>query len=432
MNRHHALIGKNIPPSRAARFLVLFLVIAFGLIGPGGFSGTQTANAQSFQNEIKGIVVNGTDGGVLPVDLEVLLLSVDDTAGQIIEQETTKVAADGTFGFGNLISGPGVSFRVVANAGDYTPSLDLSAVDDWSNIRLTIYDQTTSLEDITIGSYVLMIPTIDKRSRQAGILTVINLSNSGDRVWIPDLEDPGLTGLDLLRFNLPDGFTDLSVESELPAGNILEINTGFAMTNPIPPGNASILLSYIIGYEADGFEFTLKLPYGADQIRVLLPDGGGAIAGKGFGSVESVVVTDSVFNSVEGKDYPVGDEIEITFSGMPQPTPIQALSDFLQGRSYVIVIIWVVGIALLGILGYAMFSSRKNTGKNDDNNEDYKSRADVVAEIASLDEEFETDKIDEDDYRDRRDELKRLALELEEEDSEQDSEYSGESEEPEK
>lgn len=439
MKYQRSLISKTIPLSRPARLLAVFLIStlifsfwSFGFGGPGGFGGSPTVNAQSFQSEIKGVVVNGTEGGVVPADFTVKLFSVDEEANQIIEQVTTTVGADGTFSFGNLISGPGVTFRVVADAGDYTPSVDLSGVEDWTNVRLTIYDQTTSLEDITVSSYVMMIPTIDARSRQAGILTVINVNNNGDRVWIPDLGDPTLTGFDLLRFNLPDGYSDLSVESELPSGNILETDTGFAMTNPIAPGGAAILISYIIEYEGDGFDFTLKLPYGADQIRVLLPDGGGSIAAEGFGSVESVVVANDVYNSVEGVDYAAGGEIVISFAGMPQPTPLQTLTDFFQGRTYVFVIIWVVGIALLGILGYAMYSSRKNAGLSSQDDDEMASRADIVVEIAALDEEFEEGKIEENAYNDRRDELKRLALELEDAAPAEYSKYMDKSEEPEK
>jgi len=411
MNHPRSPITKNTLLALPIRLLAI-LLISTVLVSfvPGG---SPTANAQAPPTEIIGIVVNGTEGGVVPADLEVLLLTVDDAAGQIIEQDPTTVNADGTFSFGNLISSPGITFRVVANAGKFTPSVDLSSVDDWSNVRLTVYDETSSLDDITLSSYVMMIPTIDARSRQAGILTVVNVNNTGDMVWIPDLEDPNLTGLDLLRFNLPDGFSDLSVESELPAGNILQINTGFAMTNPIPPGEAAILMSYIIGYSGDGFDFTLKLPYGLDQVRLLLPDGGGTISGEGLGEIASVVVAENVFNSVEGNDYPAGSELVITFSGMPQPTPLQSVSDFFQGRTYVIVIIWIVGIALLGILGYAMYSSRKGGRRRDDTAEVFASRGDVVAEIAALDEAFESDESDEDSYRDRRDDLKRLALDFE-------------------
>jgi uncharacterized membrane protein len=286
--------------------------------------------------------------------------------------------------------------------------------ENWQNVRITIYDDTRSLDDITLSSYVMMVPTIDARTRQAGVLTVINVNNTGDRIWIPDLTDPNLTGLDLLRFNLPEGFSDLSIESELPTGNILEIDTGFAITNPIPPGEAAILTSYILPYEGDGFEFNLKTPYGIDQIRMLLPDGGGEITADGLGTIESVVVAESVFNSVEGENFAVGGEINIKFSGLPQPTPLQSLSDFFQGRTYVIVIIWIVGVALLLILGYAMYSSRKSSDLESDDDDEPASRADIVAEIAALDEEFEAKNIDEDEYNDQRDALKRLALELDE------------------
>ncbi|MDA1279932.1 MAG: hypothetical protein O3B95_07815 [Chloroflexi bacterium] len=376
------------------------------------FGGTNVVQAQEFKNEIRGVVVNGTEGGSIPAGLEVLLLTVNDQAGQIIEQKSIAVDTDGTFAFGNLISSPGVTFRVVANAGDYTPSVDLAEVDDWTNVRLTIYDPTTSLDDLTINSYVMMVPTIDARSRQAGILSVVNVSNRGSNVWIPDLADPTLTGLDLLRFNLPDGFSDLTVESELPAGNVLEIQTGFALTNPVPPGDFAILMSYIIPYQGDGFEFTLKLPYGADVVRLQLPDGGGTITGNGLGSAESVVVADSVFNSFEGAGYAADENVELSFTGMPQPTLLQTLGDFFNGRTYVIVIIWVVGIALLAVLGYALYSSKRGNMATSEDDDEPATRADIVAEIAALDEDYEALRIGEDDYNERRGELTRLALEF--------------------
>jgi len=373
-----------------------------------------SASAQDQQDSILGKVTNGTEGGVLPEDLEVLLLSIDLSNNQIIEQESTTVDEDGIFGFSNLVSGPGLSYRVVVNAGSYTPSVDMANQENWQNVRMTIYDETTSLDEITLSSYVMMVPTIDARSRQVGILTVINVNNVGDEVWTPDLSDPDLTGLDLLRFNLPEGYEDLAIESELPTGNILEIDTGFALTNPVPPGESAILISYILPYEGDNFDFNLKLPYGADQVRTLLPDGGGTISSDGFGDPESVVVAENVFNQFQGDDYAKGEEVLIEFSGLPQPTALQQLSDFFKGRTYVIVIIWVVGIALLAILGYAMYSSRKGSSLTADDDEELANRADVVAEIAQLDEEFEAGKIGEDEYNERRDELKQIVLEFDE------------------
>lgn len=397
----------------STRLIALVAIAALSLTFLFHSVNLPVASAQSPDN-ILGKVTNGTEGGQLPDDLEVLLLSIDLASNQIIEQETTTVDEDGIFRFSDLVSGPGLSYRVVANAGTYTPSVDMANQENWQNVRLTIYDETKSLDEITISSYVMMIPTIDARSRQAGILAVINVNNVGDEVWSPDITDPNLTGLDLLRFNLPDGFEDLAIESELPTGNILEIDTGFALTNPIPPGESAILISYVLPYEGDGFDFNLKLPYGAGQVRMLIPDGGGEISAEGFGDPESVVVAENVFNQFEGEDYAAGSEVLAIFSGLPQPTPLQQLSDFFNGRTYVIVIIWVVGLALLGILGYAMYSSRKNSDMSSDDDDEQMNRDDVIAEIAALDEEYEAGKIDEDEYNEQRGELKRLVLEFDE------------------
>ena len=412
MNNYFQNTSNYIQRSLPTRLLALVLITSLLVMSQLQSAGLPVASAQSPPDEILGIIINGTDGGVVPENMEVLLMSIDLASNQIIEQESTTVDEDGIFRFSNLVSGPGLSYRVVANAGVYTPSIDMGGVENWSNVRINIYNPTTSLEDINLDSYVLMVPSIDAKGRQAGILTVINVNNTGDRIWMPNIDDSNLTGLDLLRFNLPAGFTDLAVESELPPGYILEIDTGFAMTNPIPPGASAILVSYIISYEADGFDFTLKLPYGADQVRMLLPEDAGLIKAAQLGSLESVVVADNVFNSLEGINFAVDEQINVSFTGLPQPTALQSLSDFFEGRTYVIIITWVVGIVLLAILGYALYSSRKSSDLSSEDDDEFASRTDIVAEIAVLDEEYEANNIDEDDYNDQRNELKRLALEF--------------------
>ena len=427
MNIYIHYLDSNVPQrffARAFNIRNVVVLTAVTILALAFVTAPQSAQAQDQQNSILGKVTNRTEGGVLPDDLEVILMSIDVAKNQIIEQETITVDEDGIFGFSNLVSGPGLVYRVVVNAESYAPSIDMSTVEDWQNVRMSIYDETTSLDDITVSSYVMMVPTIDARSRQAGVLTVINVDNRGDRIWIPDLSDPNLTGLDLLRFNLPEGYSDLAIESELPNGNVLEIPTGFALTNPVPPGEAAILISYIIPYEGDGFDFTLKLPYGADQVRTLLPDDAGEISAEGFGTLESVFVADNVFNQFEGDNYAKGDEVLISYSGLPQPKLLQTVSDFFQGRTYVVVIIWIIGVAMLGIFVWAIYSSRKRSHQYADDDGELVGRSDFLAEIAALDDEFEANKIDEDEYNEQREELKRLILEFDE--IESDSEESSE------
>ncbi len=401
----------NLP---ASRLLAITIVGALALAFLFQSSELPVASAQNPPDRILGKVSNGTEGGVLPVDLRVILMSIDLANNQIIEQETTSVDEDGIFRFSNLVSRSGLDYRVIVNGGSYTPSVEMAAVENWQNVRINIYDETTSLDEVSVSSYVMMIPTIDARSRQLGVLTVIDVNNTGDEIWVPDITNPELSGLDLLRFNLPVGFTDLSIESELPTGNILEIDSGFALTNPVPPGEFAILISYILPYEGDNFDFNLKLPYGADQVRMLLPDEGGSVSADGFSTAKSIVVAERVFNQYEGDDYAAETDLVVGFSGLPQPTLGQTVSDFFDGRTYVIVIIWIVGVALLAIFGYAMYSSRKPSNRSDQDDYEMVARSEVVAEIAEIDQKYEDGSLGEDEYNQKREELKNFVLEFDE------------------
>ncbi len=401
----------NLP---ASRLLAITIVGALALAFLFQSSELPVASAQNPPDRILGKVSNGTEGGVLPVDLRVILMSIDLANNQIIEQETTSVDEDGIFRFSNLVSRSGLDYRVIVNGGSYSPSVEMAAVENWQNVRINIYDETTSLDEVSVSSYVMMIPTIDARSRQLGVLTFIDVNNTGDEIWVPDITNPELSGLDLLRFNLPVGFTDLSIESELPTGNILEIDSGFALTNPVPPGEFAILISYILPYEGDNFDFNLKLPYGADQVRMLLPDEGGSVSADGFSTAKSIVVAKRVFNQYEGDDYAAETDLVVGFSGLPQPTLGQTVSDFFDGRTYVIVIIWIVGVALLAIFGYAMYSSRKPSNRSDQDDYEMVARSEVVAEIAEIDQKYEDGSLGEDEYNQKREELKNFVLEFDE------------------
>jgi hypothetical protein len=88
----------------------------------------------------------------------------------------------------------------------------------------------------------------------------------------------------------------------------------------------------------------------------------------------------------------------------------------------------VVGIVLLAILGYALYSSRKSSDLSSEDDDEFASRTDIVAEIAVLDEEYEANNIDEDDYNDQRNELKRLALEFDDNSSTDDDDDDDDSE----
>jgi hypothetical protein len=365
--------------------------------------GARTAAAQTPET-IAGRVVNGTAGGTVPERLEVVLLTLDESKAQIVGRDSTFVDEEGRFEFTGFSTGQGLTYRVAANDGLFTPSVDLANTDDWSNVELVIYDRTRTLDDLWVSSYSLLIPSIDARSRVMGVLGAIDIRNEGDTVWLPELNDPGLTGLDLVRFSIPEGYSNLSVESDLPAGNVMEIGTGFALSTPIPPGEFNILVSFLLAYDGDGFEFPLILPFGADQVRFMLPHAESTITGEGLGQPRTEVVNDRLFTIVEGAGFERGARLTVTVTGLPSPSFVERAVDYFGGRPYIPILAWLAGTAFLSLLAYALIRSRRRPAT------EAPTRRELVNAIAALDELRDAGKIEPERYTVEREALMRRAL----------------------
>ena len=340
----------------------------------------------------------------MPEGLEVALLTLDESKAQIVARDSAIVDEEGRFEFTGFPTTPGLTYRVAANDGLFTPSVDLSDAADWSNVELVIYERTRALDDLWVASYSLLVPSIDARSRTMGVLGAIDLRNEGDTVWLPDLTDPALTGLQLLRFSLPAGFSDLSVESDLPPGNVMEIGTGFALSTPAPPGEFNILFSFLLAYDGNGFEFPLNLPFGANEVRFMMPEEGITITGEGLGPPRTTVVNDRTFTIVEGSGFERGTRINVTFDGLPSPTFVERAVDYFGDRAYIPVLAWLAGAAFLSLLAYAVIRARSSPPAAEP------TRREMVDAIAALDDLRDAGEIEADEHTAKREELMRKAL----------------------
>lgn len=399
----------------------LATLIAFATLM--AFAQSAPVNAQTqTPGTISGTVTNATEGSDVPIGMMVRLFAVDETTQAVLTNTEVVVGTNGQFSFTGYPVGDNITYRVVADDGSrHTPSVDLRAGEgDFSNVQLTIWDTTDSLEDISVSRYSILVPAIDGSERMIGVLAVASISNNGDEVWVADVDSPTLTGLDLLRFNLPEGFQQLSVESDLPFGNILEIGTGFAMTNPVPPGNYDILMTYGIEYSGDSLDFPLRLPYGADEVRFLLPQGSGTVSGVGLESLEPAEIDDVSYNIVSGTEYPRDSQLDVKFESLPQPAVIDNLQDFFDSNTMIFVIVIIVAVIILALLVYALFYSRKSSGTMSSAPaggavSDYPEysgldRSQIVSAIAELDERHDSGEIDGAEYGKRREALKHAAL----------------------
>ena len=377
--------------------LIAVVLVAFIPLGTGA------ASAQ-MPETISGRVVNGTLGATVPEGLEVVLLTLDENRAQIVGRDSVAVDAQGRFQFTGFVTGPELTYRVAAADGLFTPSVDLRDAADWSDIELVIYERTKALDDIWVSSYSFLVPSIDARSQTMGVLGAIDIRNEGDTVWMADLTDPALSGPQLLRFSLPEGYSGLSVESDLPPGNVMEIGTGFALSTPAPPGEFNILVSYLLAYDGNGFEFPLNLPFGADVVRFMMPEEGITITGEGLGPPRTTVVNDRTFTIVEGSGFERGTRINVAIKGLPSPTFVERAVDYFGGRAYIPILAWLVGAAFLSLLAYAVIRARNRPVAAGP------TRSELVDAIAALDDLRDAGEIGPEEYAAERAELMRKAV----------------------
>tara|TARA_B100000427_G_scaffold306011_1_gene292399 strand:+ start:1020 stop:2057 length:1038 start_codon:yes stop_codon:yes gene_type:complete len=319
----------------------------------------KTYSQVNLEKNINGKIINMTSPGVLPEPTILQLMQVDTENESISKLEEQIVTSDGSFEFNIKNYSKDNIYRLVVDVGYYVNFYDVTN-NNTNNIEISIYDRTDSLEDINLNSYIMMIPSIDRNSRQAGVLSMIKINNNGNNVFSANFSDPNLTGFNLFRFNLPDGWSNLSVESELPVGNVIEISTGFAMSNPIPPGEYSILTNYIINYENDNFDFDLKLPYGGDNIQFLLPYDAGKISAEKFSDVTEVSIGEKKYLMISGDDFKKNDVINVNFTGLPQPSFTGNVINFLSGKLFVIFLGGIFSVLLIFIILFTVIK-RKNT-----------------------------------------------------------------------
>ena len=308
---------------------------------------------------ITGRVVNGTTGATVPDNFQVILLTVDEEQGQITETNSTHVDRDGSFIFENVLRSPGISYRVVADYQDVTLVTYLDQESELTGIEAKIYEPTTSPDDLVLESYALYVPTIDPQTRTMGMLGTASLRNNGDRVFVSGTADDPEAGAGPLWFSAPEGYEDLTVETDLPQGSIAGRADGWMMTHPVPPGTGKLVFTYTVGYEGDAFEFGLRLPYAAESLRLFLADGLGSVRLDGAPADDITVVGDTTYVMAERTGYEHGSVAGAAYEGLPTPSLLQSISGALGGRTYLVVVIWLAAAGIVAMLTYVYIVQRR-------------------------------------------------------------------------
>ncbi len=342
---------------------------------------------------ISGHVQNKTKNHDSSKEYLIKLFKIKNNSEEIIEISNTKTNKN-KFSFSNLtITETEEHFLITENEG-LSVITELNSQQQWNNLKIEVYDKGTNLEDIKVSEYSLMIPQNSLINGEVSVLVLITLENLGDKTFETDLSKPNLSGFDLLRFSLPEGYSNLNVDSDLPPGNIMEIPTGFALSNPIPPGIHQIIFSYSHQLTNSKFSFELKLPFGADKVRILMNSPNGIIKGEGLEELEKVKIDQDFYTISEGTNYERNSSIKLELSSFSEAETFRSIFTFFESNLYKIIIIIAISFILLLLIIYSIISSTKK----DKNVTFSKERKRLILKIDELKKSLKSGKINEEEY----------------------------------
>ena len=356
---------------------------------------------------VQGVISNGTPGAEVPVDLTVTLDVY--RLGERIESMNAVSDAGGLFSFEGVPGGFGIGYILSAQyaGGFYFFEKDFPMPPE--PVELLVYESTSDGEAVRVKVHTLVVNGADADTGLMNVLALVGLENSGDRTFVPDAPQAGM--MSFLRFSLPPLAGEVDVQSNLRGGSVIQIDLGFAMTTPIPPGSYEIAYTYQAAYEGGKLSYTQSFPFGADTFRVLLLSGLGSVSGDGLEETEQATLGDQDYIQLEAKDLDVGARVDLEFSGLPQPPLWKRWQKSASQEGFVqIAIPSAFGVALLSLLGYVLLQRREPAVAVAGALGDPAQRSALVEAMARLDDSFQRRELEEGEYLQQRRALKDQAL----------------------
>jgi hypothetical protein len=149
------------------------------------------------------------------------------------------------------------------------------------------------------------------------------------------------------------------VQSFLEGGHLVQVDLGFALTTPVPPGGHDLLFAYHAPYEGGKWSFQQNFPFGAGVFRVMLAEGLGQITAEGLEEQSTVAVGAVRYRVLEARGIAPGERITLQIEGLPRPSLWQRLMESLAKGSYQRALVIVLfGGGLLALLGTALLRRR--------------------------------------------------------------------------
>jgi hypothetical protein len=315
--------------------------------------GQATALAQGSRAVVEGQVANGTTAEGSLSGLTVVLHQ--HGMGEELDAEATTDTI-GEFRFDNVEVVPGFAYGVSVEyqGALYGQDLELSP-GKTSQATLTVYESTQDDGVLQTLSASTLFASVDRRGQWVGVLEMVTVRNASDRTYVPGPEP-----MKVLRFSLPPGAQDLEVRTRLlGAEDVLQVDRGFGLPSPIPPGDHDLLFAYRFPYKGPSVSFTKALPYGAGQLRVLIPQGEVHVASPQMGSPEVVTIGQRAYEVMTLEHLAKSSTVKLTLVGLPQSTLFDRVALLTERVPLQYLPVAALALVALSVVAYVLVRSRR-------------------------------------------------------------------------
>lgn len=379
------------------------------------------------RGKIEGAVVNVTKDAPpgSTANLTVTLMSAAHGATSIVTQ-TTRTDAEGKFTFTNLDPISTTRYLVATRYADveyYSGIMAFTTAPPTLSASISVYEST---EDPSVVRILETHLVFDPQAPWLVVQQIIVLENPTDRVYInrAAVPHPPTLIVPILAKAIDIQFDDQTVDQTTLRGDGV-----LTYTLPIGPGKDQILFQYVVPYTPPKYQVRLTLVNDVAKLGLYLVDVGATMQSQQLTTAPNPMGDTPgapKLLALTGEKLAAGTTVQATMDKLPAATTspdktATAAPALFGGNTTIgIVVLALAAGAAVTVIAYLFLRRRharadEEEGEDEDEEEEEASddpRANLLRQIAALDDEFDAGALTESEYKKQRAALKSQLTEL--------------------
>jgi mono/diheme cytochrome c family protein len=368
------------------------------------YADPQAASAPLETAVVSGIVTNGTTSEAAPPETAVRLRAVNSDFENTLTMTST-VEAGGRYHFDLTDVPQDWFFRTAVFYNDIEFGSDFNQLtfsQPEIELPVIIYEKTTDPANISINQLHTIFSFANPDEVDVNQLYVVG--NAGNTVYAGPTGDlaGGTFELALPSNAQLQGFQRGfgSLDSFFPTDELIPTASGWADTLPVRPGQSTLVLlvHYTLPYQ-EGTTISHPLIYDTAEINLVVPQGISIASGDNWQDTGLETLENGTFSTYQQRNKPAQSSLAASLEGKPSVPPASSVGPVIRNDTAELLI---GGGALLVVIAIAAFALRQWQAPAYPIQEQ---KADLLQDIADLDDEFQAGQLSLDQYQAERENL---------------------------